>query len=103
VLEDLERAARLNGRSVEEEGVARLARGGFESASRHSGGVPTVADFRALRAEHPLPPLSLVAASRGQRRPVEELLAKIEVMQKRHPLPELTPELLDELKREGRA
>ena len=57
VLEDLERTARLNGRSVNEEAIARLAPA-FGTAAPLAGRRPTVADFRALRSEHPLPYLT---------------------------------------------
>lgn len=89
VLDDLERAARLNGRSVNDEAIDRLeSRGAGLSAPEPALG----RDVNARRGE-----------AVRRRRPVEQVLAEIEAMQLRHPLPELTPELLDELKREGRA
>lgn len=89
VLDDLERAARLNGRSVNDEVIERLeSRGAGLSDPEPALG----RDVNARRRG---------AARTG--RPVEQVLADIEAMQRRHPLPDLTPELLDELKREGRA
>lgn len=90
VLEDLQRAARLNGRSVEDEASARLARRAVRP-SPLEGALPGEANPRTA------------ARVPGGRRPVAEWLAEIEEMQRRNPLPELTPELLDEFKREGRA
>jgi plasmid stability protein len=60
VLEDLQRAARLNGRSVNDEVIARLAsasRSGSRAGPRSTR--PGVADFRKLRSEHPLASLTL--------------------------------------------
>jgi plasmid stability protein len=113
VLDDLERAARLNGRSVNDEVIARLT-----PASRRSPGDVTAerAETDHLRSSSSVPPLTaeypepeilpVQGWSRGQagrRRPVAQFLADLDAMQKRDPVPELTPELLDELKREGRA
>lgn len=87
VLDDLERAARLNGRSVNDEAIDRL-----ESAP-----LPGFDPDLRRRVE------GRVAAALAKRPPIEHLLAEIRDMRERCDLPPLTQEFLDEAKSEGRA
>jgi hypothetical protein len=88
VLEELNRAARLNGRSVNEEAIARLE----GPISPHPLFDPVLRRQVEERAAETL----------ASRPPIEETLARIRKLRERYKLPLLTQEFLDEAKSEGR-
>lgn len=94
VLEDLRRAARLNGRSVNDEAIARLrGRDPDDGVELDEAGVAALlAEIRETRER-----------DRAARPSVEQVLAEIDEMQARYALPELTLEFLEQAKNEGRA